>query len=323
MAFRNRVRIFFLLGLIGCLHHSLPAQLQAVSNFGSNPGELRCFIYVSKTLPSTPVPLLMVLHGCGQTAEEVANQSGWNKLADSLGMIIVYPQQHLMNNPSRCFNWFVPTDIRRGSGEVASLHQMIDYCQASYSIDEKRVFVFGLSAGAVMGTVLMAAYPEEITAGCALAGPAIGTWEGSLSQMRDWVDEGAKSPTSYLAKLHAVYPEYHGTYPLLISVQGTKDVLVTMEDQQHQIFQWSAACGADGIADKISIVQEQPHVQRSEYTDANGKTVVIAYQLDGVGHVLPIKTGDALDEGGKTGLFTKDVGFHLPYWVAREFGLIK
>jgi poly(hydroxyalkanoate) depolymerase family esterase len=301
----------------------LSAQIEQVEKFGSNPGELRCFIYSPKTLLKTNAPMLMVLHGCSQTAEEVANQSGWNKLADSLGMLVVYPQQHLMNNPSRCFNWFRKEDITKGEGEVESLHQMIQYCKAHYPIDNKRVFVFGLSAGAVMGTALMAAYPEEVTAGCSLAGPAIGTWEGSLSQMKDLYDADLYVPESQLEKLRACNPGYVGTYPLLLTVQGGNDVLVTIEDQMKQINQWTAANGADAVPDKMELIHTNPNVERSVYTNSQGRTVVIAYQITGVGHVLPIDSGDKIDEGGKTGLFSKDVNFHLPYWVMREFGMIK
>ncbi|HOY47924.1 MAG TPA: PHB depolymerase family esterase [Flavobacteriales bacterium] len=329
MTFNQQSRnplLFFNLLMVVCfllISNYLSAQIEQVEKFGSNPGELRCYIYKPKTLLNSDAPLLMVLHGCSQTAEEVSNQSGWNKLADSLGMLVVYPQQHLMNNPSRCFNWFRKEDITRGGGEVESLHQMIQYCMAHYPIDNKRVFVFGLSAGAVMGTILMAAYPEEITAGCSLAGPAIGTWEGSLSQMKDLYDTDEYVPQSQLEKLRACYPGYTGTYPLLLTVQGSNDVLVTIEDQTKQITQWTAANGSDAVPDKIELINNDPNVERSVYTNSQGRTVVIAYQISGMGHVLPINTGNRIDEGGKTGLFSKELNFHLPYWVMREFGMVK
>ncbi len=304
------------------LDATLFAQLNEIEDFGSNPGALRCYYYIPQSAPKSNIPLLIVLHGCGQTAYEVSNQSGWNKLADSIGMIVVYPQQHLLNNPSRCYNWFKEEDIVRGHGEVESLHQMLTYFKTHYEVDDRRVFVFGMSAGATMGTILMAAYPEEITAGCSLAGPAIGTWEGSLSQMKSLYESEEYIPKSFLDKLRKCYPGYKGPYPLLISVHGGIDILVTVEDQMDQISQWTAASGSDAIPEKREVIFENPRVTRSSYSNVDGKTVVVAYQIDGVGHILPINVGDRLDEGGKTGLFTKDIGFHLPFWIAREFGLI-
>ena len=61
--------------------------------------------------------MVVVLHGCTQSAAKVAEQSGWNVLADKHGFVVIYPEQKFSNNTSGCFNWFYSKDIDPKSGE--------------------------------------------------------------------------------------------------------------------------------------------------------------------------------------------------------------
>ncbi|MBV8096231.1 MAG: hypothetical protein JO110_23945 [Acetobacteraceae bacterium] len=63
-----------------------------VSNFGSNPGNLRMFKYIPDQLPSS-APLIVVLHGCKQNEPAFASESGWIQLADKLHLALVMPAQ--------------------------------------------------------------------------------------------------------------------------------------------------------------------------------------------------------------------------------------
>ena len=56
-------------------------ELQELTEFGQNPGNLRMFAHVPKSLPSG-APLVVALHGCSQTAAEYDCGSGWSALAD-------------------------------------------------------------------------------------------------------------------------------------------------------------------------------------------------------------------------------------------------
>jgi poly(hydroxyalkanoate) depolymerase family esterase len=64
-------------------------------------------------------PLVVVLHGCGQTADGYAAGSGWITLADRFGFALLCPEQTRNNNGNLCFNWFEPGDIARASGDGA------------------------------------------------------------------------------------------------------------------------------------------------------------------------------------------------------------
>src|SRR5882762_6757187 len=100
------------LGLWRRLHAPLPAGWLA----GRFPHALRAgtfrqqrdyFLYVPTTVTRRErVPLLLMLHGCGQDARTFAEGTRMNELADQHGFIVLYPQQSLRANPLRCWNWF-------------------------------------------------------------------------------------------------------------------------------------------------------------------------------------------------------------------------
>lgn len=63
-------------------------RLRALPSFGSNPGTLEGSCYVPKALPAGR-PLVVVLHGCTQTAAVYDHCSGWSRLADEAGFALL------------------------------------------------------------------------------------------------------------------------------------------------------------------------------------------------------------------------------------------
>ena len=92
-------------------------RLSNLVNFGTNPGALRARIYIPDEFPDA-APLVVVLHGCTQSAAGYDHGSGWSQLADQEGFALLFPEQQRANNASLCFNWFLPGDdtaqLRRG-----------------------------------------------------------------------------------------------------------------------------------------------------------------------------------------------------------------
>ena len=142
-------------------------------NFGSNPGGLTARCFVPENLP-TGAPLVVVLHGCTQTAADYDRGAGWSTLAAEQGFALLYPEQVRSNNANLCFNWFVPEDIRRDAGETLSIRQMIAAMVKAHGLDGRRIYVTGLSAGGAMAMALLALYPEVFAAGAIIAGVPFG-----------------------------------------------------------------------------------------------------------------------------------------------------
>jgi poly(hydroxyalkanoate) depolymerase family esterase len=113
--------------------------------------------------PGTAVPLVVILHGCKQSAQDAALGTGTNALADREGFVALYPEQSAHDNPQRCWNWFDPRHQVRGSGEpaaIAGITQRILSGHAGARLDPNRVHVMGLSAGGAMAGILGATYPD-------------------------------------------------------------------------------------------------------------------------------------------------------------------
>ncbi len=107
-----------------------------------------------------PRPLLVMLHGCTQSADDFAAGTQMNRLADAHGFLVVYPEQAGQANASKCWNWFKPQDQRRGSGEPALIAALVAEVARQHQTDPQRSYVAGLSAGAAMAVVLGETYPE-------------------------------------------------------------------------------------------------------------------------------------------------------------------
>jgi poly(hydroxyalkanoate) depolymerase family esterase len=117
--------------------------------------------YVPSTYRAgTPVPLLVALHGCTQSADAIRSLTQLDKLAEADNFIVVYPEQPQSANYLHCWNWFIPTDMQRGSGEPSIIAGITQWVQQHYSIDPKRTFVTGFSAGGAMAAVMGATYPD-------------------------------------------------------------------------------------------------------------------------------------------------------------------
>ncbi|HZI15933.1 MAG TPA: PHB depolymerase family esterase, partial [Myxococcus sp.] len=190
---------------------SVHSALTQVTSFGTNPGALRMWKHVPASMPAN-APLVVALHGCTQTAAAYSN-TGWNALADVLKFYVVYPETYSSNNQNACFNWFEPGDTARGQGEALSIKQMVDQMKLDHSIDPRRVFVTGLSAGGAMTHVMAATYPDVFSGGAVMAGvpyKCATTMNDAFSCMSPGAD---KSPTVWRDLVRNAYSTYTGSYP--------------------------------------------------------------------------------------------------------------
>lgn len=129
------------------------------------------------------LPLVVMLHGCGQTADDFARGTGMNALADQFGFLVLYPDQSRKMNVGGCWNWFKPDHQGRDAGEPALIASLIRDVIVKQNVDEAKVYVAGLSAGGSMALILGTAYPDIFAAVGVHSGLAVGSAHDAASVM--------------------------------------------------------------------------------------------------------------------------------------------
>lgn len=291
------------------------SDLQPIVEFGSNPGALAGWCRVPAE--AINVPLVIVLHGCTQTAPGYGQGSGWTELADRFGFALLLPEQTRANNPNGCFNWFMPQDIRRDGGEAASIRQMIAAMVDRHSIDPDQVFITGLSAGGAMTSVMLATYPEIFAGGAIVAGLPYGaaaTMPQALDRMRG---HGHLRDEAGAAAIRSASP-HAGPWPRVSVWHGSADRTVDPVNADRVVGQWRLLQGLAAAPDRSETIDRQSH---RIWTNANDQVQLEEYRIAGMGHGTPIRI-DGVTACGTPMPFILDAGISSSWHIAQGWNLL-
>ena len=132
----------------------------------SNGNDFEYILYTPSTYQARrATPLVVMVHGCGTTAQQQMEVSQFNRLAERKGFVVLYPDvdevgRNLPGPLKNCWKFPDPTSYFRGTGDAAAIAEMTRFAMDKRSIDDERVYLAGISAGGLMTSIEAAAYPD-------------------------------------------------------------------------------------------------------------------------------------------------------------------
>ncbi len=235
-------------------------------------------VYVPATRHAgSPSALVVVLHGCTMTADQMAAAAGFDAIAQRERFAVLYPDVDPGDaTNTRCWKaiW-EPSAEGRGRGDAAAIAAMTRGVIARWGVDPRRVYAIGISAGGFETPMLAAAYPDlyaaiGIHSGAAYDGGQIGC-----------LGPSSPSDTVTMARraLAAMGPRAR-VMPVII-VHGDSDPQVPYRCGQQALAQWLSTDEMIQRRRRRKLLVHSPSITRA--TVPGGHAYTVASYSDGAG----------------------------------------
>ena len=256
-------------------------------SFCSSSGQRNYKLYVPPHAGDRPLPLVVMLHGCTQDADDFAAGTAMNDAARVQGFYVLYPIQSRKANQHKCWNWFKHNHQQKGRGEPSILAGMTKSIVESHAIDPQRVYVAGMSAGGAMAAILASVYPELYAAAGVHSGLAPGVASdlpSALSAMKGVDVQGRVS---------------QGSGVPTIVFHGDRDSTVHPANA-HGVVMASTGAGVHVETSRISGSPNRRSSTRHMYRNSAGEIIAERWEVHGAGHAWSGGTpnGSYMDQTG-------------------------
>jgi poly(hydroxyalkanoate) depolymerase family esterase len=228
-------------------------------------------------------PLLVVLHGCNQTAREILEVTDAANIAHERGYEILVPKQSFVNNPYGCWNWFSSRNQGR-KGETDQIAQLVKDRVLKGGVNKKRVFIMGLSSGAAMANILAYCYPE-IFAGAAMhSGIGFGM-ATNIFEADKVMKSGSPISSEEAGDFAKNCAPNKNLYTPMVFLSGSEDKVVNQKNLEDQVEQFREYLGFETWLDTVHIKHrgEYPYAQ-TNIIDSSERVVAQALLVRGLGH---------------------------------------
>jgi poly(hydroxyalkanoate) depolymerase family esterase len=248
--------------------------------FRNDVGTLRYKLYVPASYDGTPMPLVVMLHGCRQNADDFARGTAMNELAEQFGCLIVYPEQSRGANWHGCWQWFDKAHHERDQGEPALIAGVTRQVIAEYAVDRAHVGVAGLSAGGAMAVIMGRTYPDLFTAvGChsGLAHGSATSGRDAMLAMRNGVCVAPRSPSVTAEGLPIIV--FHGDRDKTVHLNNSDCVV-----RQSVAGRRTTAPGAAQVVHSKPADTDRRAYTRTVHRGAAGEVLAEQWTVHGAGH---------------------------------------
>jgi poly(hydroxyalkanoate) depolymerase family esterase len=237
-------------------------------------GEIDFRFYTPKGSAGRRMPLVVMLHGCTQTAADFAAGTAMNRLADAMGVLVLYPQQSPKANIGRCWNWHDPRNQVRGKGEPALIAALARHAIVMGRANPSRVYIAGISAGGTAAAIIGAAYPDLFAA----VGVHSGVPLGNIRSLRSAVAAMRGKPRAGIGgKLPPQLPTivFHGDQDRIVHPSNAGGFLGNLERSRPGPLVCRMATGRTDRGRDFT---------RRTYQNQSGRTLLEEWTVHGCGH---------------------------------------
>lgn len=221
-------------------------------------------------------PLVVMLHGCHQNADDFAVGTRMNQVADRMGFIVVYPEQAVAAHASRCWNWSQAAHQERDEGEPSLIAGITREAIERHRADPRRVYVAGMSAGGAMAAIMGHTYPDLYAAVGIHSGLPYGAARDTLSALAAMRGLRGTLDPRYR-------PSFFRTIPTIV-FHGDLDTTVHARNSLQAIVQASPPAEDRGPAAVEKGEENGRRYTRTVHTDGAGKTTLEHWVVHGSGH---------------------------------------
>ncbi|TXH68240.1 MAG: PHB depolymerase family esterase [Thiothrix sp.] len=248
-------------------------------NFSNEYGSRDYKLYIPSTYTDQPLPLVIMLHGCTQTAEDFALGTEMNRFAEQYGVLVAYPNQARSANSKGCWNWYKTKNQQANRGEPALIAGLTQAIIQSYHVDPKRVYIAGLSAGGAMASIMGATYPDLYAAVGVHSGLAAGSATNviaALAAMR----QGSRSVQA-LGQNPGFVPTivFHGDQDQIVNLKNAEQVFA----QAKQRLEASNDAYFNTEQTTLNPPSSRAYT-RMQMKDEDGQTQIDYWLVHGAGH---------------------------------------
>jgi poly(hydroxyalkanoate) depolymerase family esterase len=267
-------------GLGGPLRRAPPAMADIVPDGASfvegtskNAAGSRAYrLFTPSGYHGQAIPLVIMLHGCTQTPEDFAAGTRMNFIAEEQSCFVAYPAQPAEANQAKCWNWFRPSDQQRGGGEPSLIAGITRQIMRNHSVDPRRVYVAGLSAGAAAAAVMGLTYGDLYAAIGIHSGLACGAATDLPSALIAMKQGGGSE----------AMPGGGPPIPTIV-FHGDRDATVHSKNGDRIVRQ-----SIGGTSTKVKVhrgrVPGGHAYTRTVHTDAGGRGILEHWEIHGAGH---------------------------------------
>jgi poly(hydroxyalkanoate) depolymerase family esterase len=247
--------------------------------FSNQAGSRPYKLYLPSGYHGQSVPLIVMLHGCTQSPDDFAAGTRMNAAAEEHTCLVAYPGQISSANMQKCWNWFNAGDQQRDAGEPSLIAGITREVMHDYAIDQRLVYIAGLSAGGAAAAIMGDAYPDVYAAIGVHSGLACGA---------------ARDMPSAFAAMHGIgglaqknghaWPA--GSKPRVVPAivfHGDKDTTVNPRNADLVVAQSGRGASLRRWVEKGQVAGGLAYT-RTLHADATGKTVVEQWVIHGAGH---------------------------------------